>query len=126
MVFTCKRVDKDLVEEYEMKIVQPAKSSKAKVYLDGRDLDLADANGKQIVKNILISPPKIVILIEAYFDPETLGGQTYSAGTVSTQISLNQTTGQVKKVETIQGGILGANIGNGTHVSEETCWPAKP
>jgi hypothetical protein len=125
LVFECKRVDNNFVEEYEMRLVSPSKGSKAKIFLDGRDLDLADANGVQTVKNIIVSYPKIVMMIEAKFEPETIGGISYPAGTVSTQISLDQISGQLKKVETIQGGILGANLGNGTHVSEETCWPSK-
>jgi hypothetical protein len=38
-----------------------------------------------------------------------------------TQMTLSRNTGVMKKVETINGGILGANLGNGTRVSEELC-----
>ena len=52
-------------------------------------------------------------------------GTSYSAGTVYTQMTLDPVTGKLKKVEKIQGGILGASLGNGTHISEETCLPSK-
>jgi hypothetical protein len=42
-----------------------------------------------------------------------------------TNITLDPVTGKLKKVEKIQGGILGATLGNGTQVTEETCFPAK-
>jgi hypothetical protein len=49
----------------------------------------------------------------------------YPAGTVSTQITLDPVTGKLKKVEKIQGGILGETMGNGTYVSEESCLLSK-
>jgi hypothetical protein len=52
-------------------------------------------------------------------------GVAYSAGTVSTQITLDPVTGKLKKVEKIQGGILGETMGNGTFVTEETCLLSK-
>ncbi|WP_231971073.1 hypothetical protein [Polynucleobacter necessarius] len=125
LVFECKRVEKDFIEEYEMKLVPASKSAKAKVFLDGRDLDRSDGSGTQAVKAIRFAPPNIVILIDAQFEPELLSGVSYPAGTVSTLITLNQTTGKLKKVETIQGGILGSHLGNGTQASEEACLPAK-
>jgi hypothetical protein len=125
LIFDCKRAEKDFTEEYEMKLVVANKVSKAKIYLDGRDLDQTDANGTQVVKNVHIIPPNIVMLIDAHFEPEILAGIAYPAGTVTTLLTLNQATGKLKKVETIQGGILGSNLGNGTRASEETCLPAK-
>ena len=108
-----------------MKITLASKTQKAKVFLDERDLDRADAYGTQAVKSVTLARPNIFIVIEASFVPEEIMGTAYSAGTVSTHITLDPVTGKLKKVEKIQGGILGASLGNGTHVSEETCFPAK-
>ena len=52
-------------------------------------------------------------------------GVAYPAGSVITNITLDPVTGKFKKVEKIQGGILGATIGNGTDTNEETCLPSK-
>jgi hypothetical protein len=121
MEFHCTRMEKNYTEEYDMKITLASGSQKAKVYLDDRDLDQSDAYGKQIVKSITMARPNILILIEASFEPEKIMDVAYPAGTVSTQITLDPITGKLKKVEKIEGGILGATIGNGTHVSEESC-----
>ena len=123
--FNCKRTEKNYTEEYEMKITLAAGPQKAKVYLDGRDLDQSDAFGSQVVKSVTLARPNILILIEAKFEPEEVMGVAYPAGNVITNISLDPVTGKFKKVEKIQGGILGATIGNGTHTSEETCFPSK-
>ena len=125
LLFECKRVEKEFIEEYEMKLVPASKASKAKIFLDGRDLDRSDSSGTQVVKSIQFATPNIVILIDARFEPESLEGISYSAGTVSTLITLNQTSGKLKKVETIQGGILGSNLGNGARISEEVCLPPR-
>jgi len=108
-----------------MQLTLASKTQKAKMFLDGRDLDQSDALGKQEVKSIVLAKPNIFIAIEASFAPEDIMGVTYPAGTVSTQITLDPVTGRLKKIEKIQGGILGASLGNGTHVSEESCLPAK-
>jgi len=108
-----------------MKISPATKTQKAKMYLDGRDLDQSNANGTQVVKSVILTQANILILIDAQFDPENILGVPYSAGKVSTQISLNRANGKLKKVEMIQGGILGATFGDGTHVSEEVCLPSK-
>ncbi|ANJ00758.1 hypothetical protein A8O14_06455 [Polynucleobacter wuianus] len=123
--FNCKRTEKGYTEEYDMKITLAAGTQKAKVYLDDRDLDQSDAYGKQVVKSVTLARPNILIAVEASFEPENLMGVSYSAGTVSTQITLDPVTGKLKKVEKIQGGILGETIGNGTYVSEENCLPSK-
>ena len=119
--FNCKRSEKGYTEEYEMKLTLASGQQKAKVFLDGRDLDQSDALGSQIVKSITLSRPNILILIEAKFEPEEIMGVSYPAGSVITNITLDPVTGKFKKVEKIQGGILGATIGNGTHTSEEAC-----
>ena len=108
-----------------MKITLASKTQKAKIFLDGRDLDQSDAYGKQAVKSVTLARPNILIVIEASFEPETLMGVSYPAGTVSTNITLDPVTGKLKKVEIIQGGILGETMGNGTYLSEETCLPSK-
>jgi hypothetical protein len=123
--FDCKRAERDFVEEYSMQLTLASKTQKAKVYLDDRDLDRSDAFGTQVVKSVTLAKPNIFIVIEASFAPEEIMGVQYSAGTVLTHITLDPATGKLKKVEKIQGGILGASLGNGTHVSEETCFPAK-
>lgn len=123
--FNCKRAEKNYVEEYEMKIMLASGTQKAKLFLDGRDLDQADAFGVQVVKSITLARPNILILIEAKFEPEEVMGVSYPAGTVITNITLDPVTGKFKKVEKIQGGILGSTIGNGTHTSEEMCLPSK-
>ena len=108
-----------------MKIALASKTQKAKVFLDDRDLDQSDNYGTQVVKSVTLARPNIFIVIEASFEPENLMGVSYSAGTVATHITLDPVTGKLKKVEKIQGGILGASLGNGTYVTEETCLPAK-
>ena len=123
--FNCKRTEKNYVEEYEMKIMLASGAQKAKIFLDGRDLDQSDAFGVQVVKSVTLARPNILITIEAKFEPEEIMGVSYPAGTVLTNITLDPVTGKFRKVEKIQGGILGATIGNGTHASEETCLPSK-
>jgi hypothetical protein len=123
--FNCKRSEKGYTEEYEMKLTLAYGNQKAKVYLDDRDLDQSDAFGTQVVKSITLVHPNILVAIEAKFEPEEVMGVSYPAGTVLTNITLDPVTGKFKKVEKIQGGILGATIGNGTHTSEETCVLAK-
>ncbi|WP_370624566.1 hypothetical protein [Polynucleobacter sp. JS-Polo-80-F4] len=123
--FNCKRSEKGYTEEYEMKLTLASGTQKAKVFLDGRDLDQSDALGSQTVKNITLARPNILILIEAKFEPEEIMGVSYPAGSVITNITLDPVTGKFKKVEKIQGGILGATIGNGTQTSEESCLLSK-
>jgi len=123
--FNCKRTENGYIEEYDMKITLAAGTQKAKVYLDNRDLDQSDDYGKQVVKGVTLARPNIMIAIEASFEPENLMGVVYPAGTVSTQITLDPVTGKLKKVEKIQGGILGETMGNGTYISEESCLLSK-
>ena len=108
-----------------MRIAPASASKKAKVYLDDRDLDQSDSGGHQEVKSVVITDSSVVILIEAHFDPEMIGNIAYPAGSVFTQMTINRSTGILKKVETIKGGILGANLGEGTKSYEEKCVPAK-
>ncbi|MBU3635849.1 hypothetical protein ICN35_10290 [Polynucleobacter sp. es-GGE-1] len=125
MEFHCKRSEKGYTEEYEMKITLASGAQKARVFLDDRDLDQSDAYGKQVVKSVTLARPNIFILIEANFEPENLMGVAYSAGTVSTHMTLDPVTSKLKKVEKIQGGILGETMGDGTYITEETCLPSK-
>ena len=46
--------------------------------------------------------------------PESFDGIQYGAGTVKTVISINRSSGQLRKAETIKGGILSAKLGEGT------------
>lgn len=123
--FNCKRTENGYTEEYSMRITLASANQKAKIFLDDRDLDQADAFGKQLVKDVILARPNILITIEANFEPEIVMGVSYPAGTVLTQITLDPVSGWLKKVEKIQGGILGATLGNGTQVSEELCLPSK-
>jgi hypothetical protein len=123
--FNCKRSENGYTEEYEMKITLASGTQKAKLFLDGRDLDQSDTYGKQEVKSVTLARPNIFIVIEASFAPEEIMGVAYSAGTVSTHITLDPVTGKLKKVEKIQGGILGETMGNGTFVTEEICLLSK-
>jgi hypothetical protein len=125
MEFNCKRSEKGYTEEYQMKLTLASGAQKAKVFLDDRDLDQSDAFGSQVVKSITLARPNILISIEAKFQPEEVMGVAYPAGSVVTNITLDPVTGKFTKVEKIQGGILGATIGNGTHTSEEICLPSK-
>ena len=108
-----------------MKIMLAAGTQKAKVFLDGRDLDQSDAFGTQVVKSVTLARPNIFISIDAKFEPEEIMGVAYPAGNVVTNITLDPVTGKFKKVEKIQGGILGATFGNGTYTSDETCLLSK-
>lgn len=121
LAFNCIRTEKDYSENYELRIQPALSAQKAKIFLDDRDLDRIDEGGRQTVKSVVISNPSILIIIEAFFDPELLDGIAYPAGQVATQISLNQITGKLTKIETIEGGILGAHLGNGTKLTEELC-----
>ncbi|WP_231970035.1 hypothetical protein [Polynucleobacter necessarius] len=123
--FNCKRAAKNYTEDYEMKIIPASGSQKAKVFLDGRDLDQSDAFGSQRVKSVVLARPNILISIEAKFEPQEVMGVSYPAGNVLTNITLDPVTGKFKKVEKIHGGIFGETIGNGTHTSEESCLPSK-
>jgi hypothetical protein len=121
LVFDCVRSEKDYVERYELKVLSATKDTKAKVMLDDRDLDRVSEDGRQSVKGVVISEANVLIAIVAHFEPETLHGIAYPAGKVSTQITINRSNGKLIKVETIDGGILGAHVGNGTRITEETC-----
>lgn len=123
--FNCNRTENGYTEEYEMKMMLASGTQKAKLFLDDRDLDQSDTFGAQVVKSITLARPNILILIEANFQPEEIMGVSYPAGNVITNITLDPVTGRLKKVEKIQGGILGATIGNGVHTSEEVCFPSK-
>lgn len=124
--YDCRRVEKGYMEDYVLVIIPASKAQpKAKLYLDGRDLDQSDAGGHQEVKSIIASDSTVLMSVETRFDPELIEGVSYSAGTVFTQMTLNRATGQLKKIETIRGGILGATVGEGTTVHEERCAPSK-
>lgn len=109
------------MENYKLRIQPSTKSQKAKVYLDGRDLDRIDEGGRQLVKSVVIADPILLLAIEAFFDPELIDGIAYPAGKVSTQITINKVTGKLVKVESIQGGLLGVHLGNGSKTTEEHC-----
>ncbi|OHC10251.1 MAG: hypothetical protein A2X74_09940 [Polynucleobacter sp. GWA2_45_21] len=125
MVFTCERTEKNYTETYDLKLIPASKNQKAKVFVDDRDLDQSDEFGRQIVKNVLITESTVLISMEAHFPPESFDGVQYGAGSVITAITINRATGQLRKAETIKGGILSATLGEGTKTYQEQCTAAK-
>lgn len=125
LVFTCERTEKNYTETYDLKLIPGSKNQKAKVFVDDRDLDQSDEFGRQIVKNVLITESTVLISMEAHFPPESFDGIQYGAGSVTTAISINRATGQLRKAETIKGGILSASLGEGTKTYQEQCIAAK-
>ena len=123
--FTCERAEKNYIERYEMRIVSASPSQKAKVFMDDRDLDQIDSHTRQVVNSVVITEPSIFFASEAFFRPEEFDGIRYEAGTVMTMTTINRQTGKLKKIETIQGGILSKKLGDGTRVYEEQCEPLK-
>lgn len=126
LVFTCERLEKNYTEVYELKVIPASKNQKAKVFVDGRDLDQSDDLGRQTVKNVLITESTVLISMEAHFPPERFDGVQYGAGSVTTAITINRATGQLRKAETIKGGILSATLGEGTKTYQEQCVTTKP
>lgn len=125
LIFTCERAEKNYTEVYDLRISPASKAQKAKVFVDGRDLDQSDEMGRQFVKNVVINESTILILIEAHFPPETFDGIQYGKGSVRTAITLNRSNGQLRKSETIQGGILSATLGEGSKTYQEQCTASK-
>ena len=125
LVFTCERSEKNYTETYELKVIPTSKNQKAKVFVDDRDLDQSNELGRQAIKNVLITESTVLISMEAYFLPESFDGIQYGSGSVITVITINRSTGQLRKAETIQGGILSATLGEGTKTYQEQCTGAK-
>lgn len=94
---------------------------KGKVFLDGRDLDRQDLDSRQSVKSVFISKQKASYLLSTQFEAEVLEGVAYSAGSVISVVMIDRETGKLRKIDTIQGGILGKNLGEGTRADEEQC-----
>jgi hypothetical protein len=63
--------------------------------------------------------------MEAHFPPESFDGVQYGAGSVMTVITISRSTGQLRKAETIKGGILSATLGEGTKTYQEQCTTVK-
>ncbi|MBU3587940.1 hypothetical protein ICN30_08855 [Polynucleobacter sp. 31A-FELB] len=126
LFFTCERSEKNYTETYELKVIPASKNQKAKVFVDGRDLDQSDELGRQTVKNVLITESTVLISMEANFPPESFDGVRYGSGSVMTAITINRATGQLRKAETIKGGILSATLGEGTKTYQEQCATSKP
>jgi hypothetical protein len=121
LVFTCERSENNYTETYQLKVVASSKNQKAKVFVDDRDLDRVSELGQQTVKSILIAEYTVLISMEAQFPPENFDGIQYGAGSVSTMIAINRPTGQLRKVQTVKGGILSATLGEGTKIYQEQC-----
>ena len=121
LVFTCERSENNYTETYQLKVVTASKNQKAKVFVDDRDLDRVSELGQQTVKGILIAQYTVLISMEAQFPPENFDGVQYGAGSVSTMIAINRPTGQLRKVQTVKGGILSATLGEGTSIYQEQC-----
>jgi hypothetical protein len=121
LVFSCERTEKNYTEVYELKINASSNNQKAKVFVDGRDLDRSDELGRQTIKSIVITESTVLISMETYFPPENIDGVKYGAGSVMAVTTINRSTGQLSKVETIQGGILSLTLGEGTKTYQEKC-----
>ena len=125
LVFTCERSEKNYTETYVLKVSPISKTQKAKVFVDDRDLDQSDEFGRQAVKSVLITESTVLISMEAHFSPESFDGIQYGPGSVVTVTTINRATGQLRKSETIKGGILSATLGEGTKAYQEQCTIAK-
>ena len=128
IILNCMRVERDLTEEYVMKVVSPmegSKGSKGKVYFDERDLDQIGSDGRQEVKNVSITKDKISFLTDTSFPPEEFDGVRYAAGTVVSLTTISRVSGDLKKIETIKGGFLATTMGEGTKSYTEKCSPIK-
>jgi len=121
LVFTCQRSENNYIETYQLNVMAASKNQKAKVFVDGRDLDRASELGRQTIRSVLISEFTVLISIEAQFPPEKFDGVQYGAGSVITVIAINRPTGQMRKAETVKGGILSATLGEGTKTYQEQC-----
>lgn len=122
LTLMCTRTERDFSETYELKMQSASSAnSSPKVYLDGRDLDVIGSEGRQFVKNVTITKQKASYLLSTQFDAEVLEGISYSAGSVTSIVMIDRETGKLRKLDTIQGGILGANLGDGTKSYEEQC-----
>jgi hypothetical protein len=123
--FNCTRSENNYTETYDLKVSPASKNQKAKVFVDDRDLDRSNELGRQTIKNVVISESTVLISMEAHFPPESFDGIQYGPGLVSTATTINRSTGQLRKAETIQGGILSATLGEGTKTYQEQCAAAK-
>lgn len=122
LILICTRTERDFSETYELKMQSASSANPSpKVYLDGRDLDVIGSEGRQYVKNVTITKQKASYLLSAQFDAEVLEGTSYSAGSVTSIVTIDRETGKLRKLDTIQGGILGASLGDGTKSYEEQC-----
>ena len=121
LVFTCERSENNYTETYQLKVTAASKNQKAKVFVDNRDLDRASELGRQTIRSVLISEFTVLISMEAQFPPENYDGVQYGAGSVITVIAINRPTGQLRKAETVKGGILSATLGEGTKTYQEQC-----
>ena len=124
LVFTCERSENNYTETYQLKVMAASKNQKAKVFIDNRDLDRASELGLQTIRSVLISELTVLISMEAQFPPENFDGVQYGAGSVITVIAINRPTGQMRKAETVKGGILSATLGEGTKTYQEQCTAA--
>jgi hypothetical protein len=121
LVFTCERSENNYTETYQLKVMTTSKNQKAKVFVDYRDLDRVSELGQQAVMSVLIDEYTVLISMEAQFPPENFDGIQYGAGSVSTIIAINRPTGQLRKLQTVKGGILSATLGEGTKIYQEQC-----
>ena len=122
LILMCTHIERDFLETYELKMQSASSAnSRPKVYLDGRDLDINRTDSRQFVKNVTITKQKASYLLITQFDAEVLEGISYSAGSVISIVTIDRETGRLRKLDTIQGGILGARLGDGTKSYEEQC-----
>ena len=125
LTLMCTRVERDFSETYELRLMTVGPGiPKGKVFLDGRDLDRQGLDSQQSVKSVFISKQKALYLLNTQFEAEVLEGVAYSAGSVISVVMIDRETGKLRKIDTIQGGILGKNLGDGTRAYEEQCVPS--
>lgn len=128
ITLSCTRVERDFTETYELQVKSATgnlPTQKGKVFLDGRDLDRAGADGQQTIKNVLIAKDRISYLSDTRFAAEVLDGISYPPGSVTSIVIIDRVSGKLRKVDTVAGGILAANLGEGTKSYEEQCTPLK-
>lgn len=126
LTFHCTRTERDFIETYELQIktaVGSLPTQKGKVYLDGRDLDRVGNGTNQMIKNVVITKERVSYLSDTRFDAELFDGVSYPPGSVTSMVIIDRSTGKLRKVDTVSGGILASSLGEGTKSYEEQCIP---
>ena len=126
LTFDCTRTERDLIETYELQIKTAAGSlpnQKGKVYLDGRDLDRVGNGTNQMIKNVVITKERVSYLSDTRFEAELFDGVSFPPGSVTSMVMIDRSTGKLRKIDTVSGGILASSLGEGTKSYEGQCTP---